>query len=332
MRYVPALDGVRAIAVLLVLAFHARVPGFTGGYLGVDLFFVLSGYLITRLLTEEHLQTGSIAVGSFYLRRLRRLYPALLLFVGTYLLLAEPVFGKRFNHVRDAVISSLYLADYGRAFWKIPVILQHTWSLSVEEHFYLVWPLLLIAILKLAPRHQIASLTLLFLIATAWRWNTLSHGDWLQTYYRFDTRLSGLTLGAVFAIWRPKISGAQAIAGWSLFAYCVYAAYWKQIAGLREITLAAELSAALIILGSERLKYLGSKPLAWLGRMSYGIYLWHYPFAYWMRHKGAHWSATFLVIGIASIACAALSYYTVERRFHSRRLRGADRIEAAGAA
>ncbi|MCC9596818.1 MULTISPECIES: acyltransferase [unclassified Rubrivivax] len=323
MQYVPALDGVRAIAVLVVLAFHARVPGFNGGFLGVDLFFVLSGYLITRILAEEHRHRGSISIGSFYLRRLRRLYPALLLFVGTYLLVAETVFGNRVNHVRDAIVTTLYLSDYGRAFWRVPVVLQHTWSLAAEEHFYLVWPLLLVGILKLAPRLRIASLALLFVAATAWRWNVLGEGDWLQTYYRFDTRLSGLVLGAVCALWKPQFGGTAALAGWAIFAWCVHSAHWYGRDSLMEIALAAELSAALIILGAQHLKVFASGPLTWLGRMSYGIYLWHYPFVYWMRNEGLHWSITFLAAGGAAITCAALSYYTIERTFRSRRARRA---------
>lgn len=333
MHYVPALDGIRAVAVLLVFAFHARVPGFQGGFLGVDLFFVLSGYLITRLLAEEHRQSGSIAIGQFYLRRLRRLYPALLLLICVYLLCASTLFRDQANHVRDALVAIFYFADYGRAFWRVPEVLQHTWSLSVEEHFYLLWAPLLLAILKFNQRYRLFVLAVLFAIATEWRVAVLyTSNDWLQTHYRFDTRLSGLLIGAFIGIWRPefKTRGWIGAAGSLLFGCCVYVASWRSDASLLCGALAADLAAALIVIGADRLPVLACRPLPWLGRMSYGIYLWHYPMVYWMRNHGIHWTVTFAVAGIGATACAALSHYFVERRFYLRRLQSADRAEIAG--
>src|SRR5690606_20056331 len=111
LRYVPQLDGLRALAVLAVVAFHARVPVVSGGFLGVDLFFVLSGYLITRLLADEYARSGRIALGEFYLRRLRRLYPALMALLAVYVVAAPFLFPEHSKHQRDAAIAALYLSD-----------------------------------------------------------------------------------------------------------------------------------------------------------------------------------------------------------------------------
>lgn len=196
MPYNPALDGLRALAVLLALAFHSRIEGFHGGFFGVDVFFVLSGYLITRLLANQHSATGTINVPAFYLRRLHRLYPALLPFLGAYLIAGPLAFPNRQDHARDALVAATYLSDYGFAFWKIPWLVQHTWSLSVEEHFYLAWPVALLLVLRPPGRYWAPVVLSLTVAATLWRWHVVLNVDpWHQPYYRFDTRLSGLLLG-----------------------------------------------------------------------------------------------------------------------------------------
>src|SRR4051812_5944530 len=139
LRYNPALDGLRAVAVVLVIADHCSVPIFNQGYFGVDLFFVLSGFLITRLLTDEIDATGQIDLSRFYLRRLLRLTPPLLLFLAAYLLIAPSLWPQVdfASHARDVALVAFYLSDYSQAFWHNPKVMIHTWSLSVEEHFYL---------------------------------------------------------------------------------------------------------------------------------------------------------------------------------------------------
>ncbi|MBA2402361.1 MAG: acyltransferase [Bradyrhizobium sp.] len=139
-RYNPSLDGLRAIAVVLVISDHCGVPVFDQGYFGVDLFFVLSGFLITRLLVDEIDATGRVDVQRFYLRRLLRLTPPLLLFLTAYLVIAPSLWPQLdlMVHVRDVALVAFYLSDYSQAFWNNPKVLIHTWSLSVEEHFYLI--------------------------------------------------------------------------------------------------------------------------------------------------------------------------------------------------
>jgi peptidoglycan/LPS O-acetylase OafA/YrhL len=154
--YIPALGGLRAVAVILVMLAHVGVPGFPGGGLGVDMFFVLSGFLITLLLLEEIDSTGRINVLHFYARRLLRLYPALLLMlllfaVFFHILQHTLPHGEGLESAKDITLAALYLTDYAIAFGfeNKNSLIAHTWSLAVEEHFYLIWPLALPALKKL---------------------------------------------------------------------------------------------------------------------------------------------------------------------------------------
>lgn len=130
----PELDGLRAIAISLVMLFHSRCFIVPGAFAGVDIFFVLSGFLITRLLLAEQSCGGRIDIGSFYIRRITRLTPALLLMLSVYVLLA-PMLWPSADHLFQAGLAFFYASDYARAFWGVPQYLTHTWSLSVEEHF-----------------------------------------------------------------------------------------------------------------------------------------------------------------------------------------------------
>ncbi|HDS1128079.1 TPA: acyltransferase [Stenotrophomonas maltophilia] len=329
MRYNPALDGLRAIAVILVLAFHARLFGGFGGFFGVDVFFVLSGYLITRILAEQHAATGSLRVGAFYVRRLRRLYPALLLLLAVYLAVAPWAFPERTGHLRDAVVAGLYLSDYGFAFWRVPWYLQHTWSLAVEEHFYLAWPLALLAVFRLPQRWWATSVLLLAVAATLWRWHvTLNDDAWYQPYYRFDTRLSGILLGAAAGLFNPAVPKAAAPLGAFLLAAAVTQAHVKELTALTTWMLLAEIGALLLVLSAQHVRALSWRPLVWLGKLSYGIYLWHYPIMYWFRgHEITGWRS--MVLGsAAAVLCAAVSYYTVERFSRSGRAEGIETSRA----
>lgn len=325
MPYSPSLDGVRAIAVLMVLAFHARAPGSAGGFLGVDVFFVLSGYLITRLLTAEHGATGTINIPRFYARRLARLYPALLVMLVAYLIVARDLFGVNINHARDAAIAATYLSDYARAFWGVPEVLQHTWSLAVEEHFYLLWAPVLLLLLRLERFKRGLLLIALYILATAWRVYVADGGaGWAEGYYLFDTRLSGLILGAACATFQLRLPGWAGAAGLSAVLLSMTLAEWRSGGGLGIWMIIAELGAVALVASADRLPGLGCDTLAWLGRMSYGIYLWHYPIVYWLRTETvADWFFTIIIAGPISVACAAISYYTVEAAFRRKNRRAA---------
>lgn len=329
MRYVPALDGLRAIAVLAVIAFHADGGAMLpGGFLGVDLFFVLSGYLITALLAAEHDRTGGIALGRFYLRRLLRLSPALLLLLAGYMAVAPLLWPEASPaaHARDAVIAGFYLADYGYALWSLPLYLRHAWSLAVEEHFYLVWPLVLP--LFLGARRPLRAVLALYVAAALWRWANFALLDWQVAYYRFDTRFAGIVAGAALALWRrertdsaPALPPAAPVAALTLLALLMLTQRWQApsawLAGLP----LAELASAVLIAGAldhgrgtaSRLFTAISMPLpVRLGELSYAIYLWHFPIS--LLTRGAlPWVPSVLLCLAGSTAMAWISWHTVER-------------------
>jgi peptidoglycan/LPS O-acetylase OafA/YrhL len=316
MKYNPALDGIRALAVLAVIGVHSQVPGMDVGRLGVDLFFVLSGFLITSLLKAEA-ESGGIRLGAFYLRRVRRLYPALLVLLAIYALVF-PLLGNP-CHWRDVLIAGLYLSDYAVAFKQrtgFDPIISHTWSLSVEEHFYLLWPLIVIGLTRLKWR----ALPLLFLayaLATFWRLYA-SHlaGDWWVTAYRFDTRVSGLILGAILAYLPrlPKPSNAIVPLALVLLTFRIPLFYPARI-------IVVELLAVALIgwAMSGKAKLLEARPLVYLGRISYGIYLFHFPIAWLMARAWAQWWEMLPVVTLGSIVAAHLSYTYIESRFRSVR-------------
>lgn len=338
MKHVPALDGLRAVAVAAVVVFHAGQPALApGGFLGVDLFFVLSGFLITGILAREFDRTGAIALGGFYLRRFLRLMPALILVVAAYLL-AGPLLWPHYGtaaHVRDAAVTLAYLSDYGFALWGVPEYLGHSWSLSVEEHFYLVWPLLLPAILRSARPARAA--LVLYLAAATWRAFAFAHDGWLMAYYRFDVRFAGILLGCVLALWlRERDAAGRGAAlpfsplypAAALVLTFMFARWGSQDAYLAAMPL-AELSAAALILAVTRpsvqaggwlAKTLSAAPLTALGRLSYGVYLWHYPIALVTRET-MPLLPSLVVCATVSVALAWLSWNSVEalgRRWRAR--------------
>jgi peptidoglycan/LPS O-acetylase OafA/YrhL len=326
LRYNPALDGLRAVAAMLVVADHSRVPGFGAGFFGVDLFFVLSGYLITRLLADEWHRYGRIDLPGFYLRRILRLTPPLLLMLIAYVALAPvlwPDFGL-LSHLGDAALAGFYLSDYAQAFWQHPKFLLHTWSLAVEEHFYLIWPLAALLLTRLQWRWRVALLFGLYVLATAWRVFELERVGWSVTYYSFDTRLSGLMLGALLAIGLPalgRISDGIANAA-GLFACialvsCLKISTWEAPWALTWTMTVVELAAAAILIAASVESswvsaLLSTRPLVGIGVISYGVYLWHYPAAYFLR---AHlpWFETWPLVLAFALSAATASYMIIER-------------------
>src|SRR5215217_4061345 len=203
--YRPALDGLRGIAILAVLAFHTHhIFGssiLNGGNAGVDIFFVLSGFLITALLLEEWQTSGEISLRGFYWRRVLRLVPALLVVLVSLYLFADvflPI-GEAGATRRSIPVAFLYASDVGLAFFQLRLgSLQHTWSLAMEEHFYLAWPLFLIAALKLgASRKRLVVITLSLAVASAIHRAVLHQLGALpvRTYYGIDTRADALLIG-----------------------------------------------------------------------------------------------------------------------------------------
>lgn len=326
MKYTPALDGIRAIAVMLVMAFHAKTPWVSGGFLGVDVFFVLSGFLITSILQGEIAQTGRIDIRRFYVRRFARLAPPLGVCLVLYLIAAPHVWPDYYHHTRDALLAALYLSDYSRALWQMPDILRHTWSLSAEEHFYIVWPLALLLLRPLSHRSALLVLLLLYAAGTWWRIQCLDLNGWGQAYYRFDTRATGMLAGAATALAIRCSYGALlawpapillAIAGYLITA----ALSWGDATALQIGVSCTELATAstiALILQQGALRWLGADWLTYIGRLSYGLYLYHFPIMLYLR-KTQGWEIALVAGSAAALILAAASYHSVEALVRRRR-------------
>jgi peptidoglycan/LPS O-acetylase OafA/YrhL len=325
--YNPALDGLRGVAILLVILSHAHAPLFEGAFYGVDLFFVLSGYLITSLLLQEVDRSGRIAYWRFYRRRLYRLMPALALFLLAYCLLAPLVWPDLRDVYSDALVSFLYLADYGIAFFDSPDTLLHMWSLAVEEHFYLVWPPLLMLLLRTSPAGlRWRPIALLWLLAWAWRLLWVAQGQqFYEIFFRFDTRASGLLLGSLLAVllaeqpaWFTALRQRLAHGMWLVLAVPLLMAHtWDDmnamVWGLTVVECATLVVLASVQRASSPLhEMLRSPALVWVGKLSYGIYLWHYPIVRYLRADW-HWSVTAALGFALSALLAWVSLATVER-------------------
>ena len=347
LKHIPALDGIRAFAVLLVILFHAKAPFMKAGYLGVDAFFVLSGFIITTLLLREFDAKGTINFLHFYIRRLLRLYPALLLLLALVLGCFWLVLGKPPTEVRgfyrDAFFAATYLSDFALHFeWMSRAsALMHTWSLSVEEHYYIIWPFVLLMLARHVPRPRLAkTLGAIFLLSLAWKMAACVYFD-AALAYRFDLRDSGLLLGGWLAAYRHgggKIAEYKALlaASFILFLACLFTDWprvsWTFVLGVSVTEIfTCFLIYAVVEEGQSRAaKFLGGAVPVYLGKISYGMYLFHYPIAVYVS-LGNDWRVTFVVSYFLALAVASASYFAVERpalalakKYRESRMQAAD--------
>ena len=313
-RYVPGLDGLRALAVLVVVAYHVQLGWAQGGLLGVGVFFTLSGYLITDLLLGQRAATGRLQLTDFWLRRARRLLPALFVMLAVVLAWVTLLDRPQLPAIRGAVAASVgyvsnwwLIAQHSSYFGRFspPSPLGHLWSLAVEEQFYLVWPWLLLLGLRWARgRHKraidytkLAGATLLLVAASALAMALFYHPgyDPTRVYDGTDTRAFGLLIGAMLAfVWPSRqLSGnvtvggrwildGAGVTGLGIIALLVwrtseYSGFLYR-GGLILLSAATALVVAAVASPASRMgRVLGCRPLRWVGVRSYGIYLWHYP-------------------------------------------------------
>ena len=342
----PQLDGLRTLAVLLVLAYHVarehELPQLPGGFIGVDVFFVLSGFLITTLLLREHATTGAIALRRFYVKRLWRLYPALVLvcaFVAAVFAFAPGPFDLEPASPLEAVVA----LAYGMSWWSGleltggPYLLGLTWSLSVEEHFYLLWPLLLLFVLRRGGR--VGAVALIAVIANAWpAWLWMNGADADRLYFLPDARFSQILTGCLLAAalrrdpelgrFRAAVSPqvAWTVLGSLTLVVVLATRYdgWYWSGGMQVIGVGtALLIGHLVVHRDGRLaQLLRWGPLPVLGLWSYGIYLWHLPLMRLAQPLFDGSVAVTALAGLAAIPVAAASYHYVEQPLlHRRTLR-----------
>ncbi len=349
-RHVPALDGLRAIAVAGVLVFHAGAGWMGGGFLGVDLFFVLSGWLITGLLLHEVRTSGTLDLVAFWGRRVRRLIPAVLLVLVAIVVwwsaTAPPA--ERLSVLRDAPSALLYAANWHQiaanaGYWAsfdAPSPLAHLWSLAIEEQFYLAWPVMLALV---ARRHGRERLVLGVCLAgaagaVALSW-LVSNGEITRAYMGTDTRAASLLLGGAFAT-APMRRAARAVCHWIggtvdpplLAIGVVLAAMWTRVnggdarwlfrGGLLLHALLAAVAIALLAAApaSRAARGLSWAPLRWIGLRSYSLYLWHWPVFVWFsaERTGLGGPVTTAIRFALTFALADASYRLVENPIRTR--------------
>jgi peptidoglycan/LPS O-acetylase OafA/YrhL len=342
--YLPGLDGIRAIAVLSVIVFHLNFGWASGGLLGVQVFFVLSGYLITDLLVAEYRRHHGIALAQFWLRRARRLLPALLVVLFVTVGWATLFDRSQLAALRSDLPSGIfYFSNWWFIFHHVsyfakfgpPSPLGHLWSLSIEEQFYLIWPLLVLVAMKyLHNRRTLIILTLTAAAASAVEMGILfvPDGDPTRVYDGTDTRAFALLIGAALAMALPRNQAfapvtvnarrlLDAVGGLSLLGIFLmfwltsqYDSFLYEGGMLLLALLTAMLIAVTIHPGSHLEVILGWEPLRWVGERSYGIYLWHYPVIVLTTPLNASPSLVRASLQIAAtLVLAALSWRFIEQ-------------------
>ena len=375
-RYTPALDGLRAVAILLVIWFHypwgtkwPDRPWAHGGFLGVDVFFVLSGFLITTLLLEEKLSTGRVSLRSFYARRALRLFPALAV-IATLALVSHFFFVRPSQRPSMLGVVSLigYFSNWAEI-WRVDPLgplFGQTWSLAIEEQFYLAFPILMIGLFALRLRRGslAAVLGIGAAVSALWRlylWNvprppaafvdwyaevtgrhiafTASPFDtWNRWYFGTDTRLDGLLIGATAAVlyvWlRPRMTATirnmlVIIAGLSIagIGIIISQAYiladWVPNWGMALVAVLTAIAAVAMVTSpmSWLARIFGFRPLVWIGRRSYAIYLFHQIVYYELGRDRTHLNPqlSFLLKMVVIGVVAELSWRFVESPFIRRK-------------
>ncbi len=353
--YQPALDGVRAIAVMAVLGFHLGLEWLSGGYLGVSVFFTLSGFLITSLLLREHVGTGRVDLPGFYQRRARRLIPAGLLVLGLVCIagLAD-LFELRSTFRREVLASMFQMLNWVQLIdnqsyadlFTSPSPVTHYWSLGVEEQFYVAWPFVLVMLLRWLQRRAVTERLLMSLVAlwvlsalaaplTARWWS--NDAAYYATWARASEVMSGAVLAAVLARRRPATWWAflapLALAIMAVAVVLTPAGHgWAFSGGLPLFGLVSALLIAGLQTPGLYQWVLSARPLVWIGRLSYGIYLFHWPvFVILDEQRTGLDGMSLASLRLAvTMAFAVASYHLLEHPIRTgRALPSARRLSAA---
>lgn len=341
--YASGLDGLRALAVLPVMAYHALLPSWSGGFLGVEVFFVISGYLITSLLLAEFTVEGNISLKDFWMRRARRLLPALYLVLATVVVTAVLVVADARTRLGSEVAAALtYSTNWYQIYRDLsyfefigrPPLLNHLWSLAVEEQFYLLWPLVLLRLLRRFGRGPTLLLVLVGAGVSTWLTAHLYTPGMLDPssiYLRTDTRAAGLLIGAALAfIWSPwtsQRSKANPLLDLSaLVSLCALVWFYRNVndfdpfvyeGGFAMVSLVTAVIIAAAVHPRGRIAdLLAIAPLRYIGRRSYGLYLWHWPvFQVTRPHSDIPISGTanLALRFTLTFAIAEVSYRYIER-------------------
>jgi peptidoglycan/LPS O-acetylase OafA/YrhL len=342
--YLPGIDGLRAVAVLAVIAFHLNFPWARGGLLGVGVFFVISGYLITDLLASEFQRRRGIALGMFWIRRARRLLPALVVMLFVTFGWVTLFDRAQLPAMRGDVLPALfYYSNWWFVFQHVsyfakfgpPTPVGHLWSLAIEEQFYLIWPFVMLAMLKwLRSRQAMIALILAAAFGSVVEMAILfnPYGDPTRIYDGTDTRAFALLIGAALALALPRtrvyppvaagarrlldVAGVVALLG-------IFAMFWRTgeydaflyRGGMVLLSLLTAVVIAVVVHPGARFgRLLGVEPLRWIGERSYGIYLWHYPVIILTTPANAPPNAVRALFQIAaSIGLAAFSWRYIEQ-------------------
>lgn len=357
------IDGLRGLAVLVVVLYHLEIPSaFEAGFLGVDVFFTISGFLITKLLLREKAINGSVDFCQFYYRRARRLLPAAIVMMCASFVITLFVAPDAVQKMLEDMPAAYF---YGSNWWQIavqqsyfekmgrPPILQHLWSLAVEEQYYLIWPIFLFVLVRWRGVAGVAFVALVLSAAStcwmAWIFSALPEGsDPSRAYLGSDTHAMGLLIGSALACIlhffkethlflksaSGRAAGATLIQGVGLASLTILSAMvWKfnqatSLLYLGGFLATSVLSAFVILALNDRhgllTVALGQQPLRWLGTRSYSIYLWHWPISLWIRNspESGYESAVMTLIKVAlTVIASEISYRLLERQW-SRTIEG----------
>lgn len=346
-RYMPGLDGVRAVAVIAIIIYHLNPQWLSGGFLGVDTFFVISGYLITSLLLTEYHNTGKIKLMSFWLRRVKRLIPAVLFLVMGVIVLSLIFMPTEIQKVRaDSIAAIFYVSnwwyimqnvDYFEQFAVQP--LKHLWSLAIEEQFYLVFPIVLLSLLSFIRRLKsirIIFLILLVISMIAMMVLYVPNENVARVYFGTDTRIQTLLMGVLLAlVWPPfqlkaKVNrqmrtmiDTAGVVGLAILFIC-----FKFVSETNSILYYGGFflisTVTLLVIASSVhpsgyfAKFLGNKVFTFIGSRSYSLYLWHYPIIVLIHHQfvqGPIPPLVYVVEILLMVLMAEFSYKFIEQPF-----------------